>query len=149
MSSELSRRMRKDANLTSLSQVTGSHYLLSGSSEIATKSLETLARILAEWATPATGTRLYLYGSRVRGDHRPTSDVDICIDWGSVADADVKWWAENNEEDFISINSRLPGHLEIIEINDPLCATIMRAPRVHQDRNVYCVLMPPKPHRAP
>jgi hypothetical protein len=40
--------------------------------------LEALAEILAEWidSAPAIPT-VYLFGSRVRGDHRPDSDVDI------------------------------------------------------------------------
>lgn len=30
--------------------------------------------------------RIILYGSRARGDHRPTSDVDIAVDGGKAAD---------------------------------------------------------------
>jgi predicted nucleotidyltransferase len=39
---------------------------------------------------------VYLYGSRVRGDHKATSDVDICIEWQSPTQETINWWEENN-----------------------------------------------------
>ena len=40
--------------------------------------LRALAEVLADWIEPVLGVpALYLFGSRVRGDHRPDSDVDI------------------------------------------------------------------------
>src|SRR5439155_4441739 len=42
------------------------------------RELEALAETLAEWISPAPGIpAVYLFGSRVRGDHRPDSDVDV------------------------------------------------------------------------
>jgi predicted nucleotidyltransferase len=42
------------------------------------RELQALAEILAEWINPAPGIpAVYLFGSRVRGDHRPNSDVDV------------------------------------------------------------------------
>jgi predicted nucleotidyltransferase len=38
--------------------------------------LKDLARLLADWAAPASGVTVYLFGSRVRGDHKADSDVD-------------------------------------------------------------------------
>jgi predicted nucleotidyltransferase len=36
------------------------------------------AGIPADWIEPAPGApAVYLFGSRVRGDHRPDSDVDV------------------------------------------------------------------------
>jgi predicted nucleotidyltransferase len=35
-----------------------------------------LARTLADWAADKSVT-VFLFGSRVRGDHRPDSDVDV------------------------------------------------------------------------
>lgn len=113
---------------------------------MATKDLETLACILADWSSPASGATIYLYGSRVRGDHKPTSDVDVCFDWGAVGEGDLGWWTANNETDFQEINTQLPGRLQILEMNDPLRIKIMSAPVVHQERNVRCVFLPPKPH---
>jgi hypothetical protein len=106
--------------------------------------LRELARILADWAALASGTTIYIYGSRVRGDHKPTSDVDVCIEWGNVTDADIKWWESNNANNFADINARLPGPLQIIEVNDPLRFRIMGAQEIHRDGNVRCVVLPPK-----
>ena len=113
------------------------------------KDLEVLAYILADWAAPAQGVMLYLYGSRVRGDHRTDSDVDVCIDLGVVGEAAVTWWTTNNQEEFASINAKLPGRLEILELNDPLKCKIFAATIVHQDRNVRCVILPPKRALSP
>ena len=48
-----------------------------------TPDLVGLACILGDWAAPATGTIVYLYGSRVRGDHRVDCDVDIWVDFSN------------------------------------------------------------------
>jgi hypothetical protein len=88
---------------------------------------------------------LYLFGSRVRGDHRPNSDVDVSVQWLALGDADMAWWQTNNENLFVAIDARLPGKLQILEENDPVTLKVRAAPVVHQDRNVFCVLTPPKP----
>ena len=112
---------------------------------VVTDELRELARILADWAEPARGATLYLYGSRVRGDHRPDSDVDVCFDWhGPCEAADLDWWTSNNQEDFATINTMLPGKLQILELNDPLKNKIVTATVVHEDRNVRCVRLPRK-----
>jgi hypothetical protein len=99
------------------------------------------------WAALAQGATLYLYGIRVRGDHRTDSDVDVCFDWhGPFGDTDLQWWAANNQEDFAAINAKLSCKLRILETNDPLKHEIVAAPVIHQDRNVRCVLLPPKSH---
>lgn len=104
-----------------------------------------LARILADWVAPAVSLTIYLYGSRVRGDHRPDSDVDVVIDiWNGSTPEDGAWWSSNNADDFVSINSRLPGRLEVLETDDPLRFAIMASPVVHRDRQVICVWKEPK-----
>jgi predicted nucleotidyltransferase len=102
-----------------------------------------LARILAEWTTGRQLT-LYLYGSRVRGDHRPDSDVDIHIKWGDPDNDCVRWWSDENEEWFKTINSKLPGPIQILERMDPLADSIMAAHVVYEDRTVRCVWLKPK-----
>jgi predicted nucleotidyltransferase len=109
-----------------------------------TPQLVELARILADWAAPATGTIIYLYGSRVRGDYRPDSDVDISMEFLNPTEEDIYWWSENNDESFKAINGRLGNRLEILEHDDPLGHQIRTARIIHEDRNVRCVWLPPK-----
>ncbi len=102
-----------------------------------------LARILADWADGVSAT-IYLYGSRVRGDYRPDSDVDIHIAWANPDNHSTLWWCEENDDWFATINRRLPGPLQILEARDPLHYAVEAAPVVHQDRNVRCVSLKPK-----
>ena len=107
--------------------------------------LVNLARILADWVEPAPGFRIYLFGSRVRGDHRPNSDVDVVIPIPrSPSEADVTWWEDINEDKFKSINASLPGPLQILENNDPIADRVRNAREVYRDRQVICVWMEPK-----
>lgn len=106
--------------------------------------LKDLASVLADWAAP--GVTVYLFGSRVRGGHKPTSDVDVCFKWRDrLSDGDARWWEANNREKFAAIKPKLPGPLKILEQADPWCQRVVAAKVVHQDRNVRCVWLPPKP----
>jgi hypothetical protein len=109
--------------------------------------LKNLARILADWAAPSPNARVYLFGSRVRGDYRPDSDVDIHVDWSFVSEDDVEWWTHNNETDFADLKPRLPGPLKILGPTDPWAKVVATAGKKPfcQDRNVSCVWLPPKP----
>lgn len=109
--------------------------------------LKTLARILADWAAPAPSAIIYLYGSRVRGDHRQDSDVDIWPVWAGT-DAEVEWWTANNANVFADIDAKLPGCLHVLPPGDSVKDQVVSANIVYQDRNVRCVLLPPKsnPH---
>jgi predicted nucleotidyltransferase len=66
--------------------------------------LRQLAEVIAEWCEPVTGLEhVYLFGSRVRGDHRPDSDVDLRIfmeEWRRPDTAAVNWWTRQNESGF-------------------------------------------------
>ena len=105
-----------------------------------------LARTLAEWVAPAPSVTIYLFGSRVRGDHRSDSDVDIVVRFGtSPTTADVTWWSSVNADLFASINARLPGPLQILENDDHLVQEVLSAPEVYRDRQVTCVWRNPKP----
>jgi hypothetical protein len=73
--------------------------------------------LVADWSAPAPASTLYLFGSRVGGDHRPDSDVDVSIAWGTLSEADLDWWSKNNEELFVTIDNLLPGKLQILEEN--------------------------------
>jgi len=108
--------------------------------------LRELAAILADWAEPASGYQVFLFGSRVRNDHRPESDVDIHL-WleGPVDEDTVFWKMENEDQDYATVKDRLPGPLKILEPHDPLCEAIRTGRVIHVDRRVRCVWMPPKP----
>jgi predicted nucleotidyltransferase len=75
-----------------------------------TAELEQLAKVLAQWLEPAEGFHAYLFGSRVRGDHRPDSDVDVRIFLKDCEPSDegVKWWTRQNETDFAAVKALLP-----------------------------------------
>src|SRR5262249_12897128 len=104
------------------------------------EELKRLAAILADWAADAPAATLYLHRSRVRGDHRPDSDVDISIVWNyqAMADTDHQWWAKNTSEDFATIEAALGARLHLPE-RDPVSHLVWAAPKVHRDRNVICV----------
>lgn len=113
---------------------------------VSNEHLRQLASTLADWVDGHDSFVIYLFGSRVRGDYRPDSDVDVVVRWERPTGHDVNWWLANNEEDFASINAKLPGRLRILEYTDPLSDRIIGAARhpTYRDRNVVCVWLPPK-----
>ena len=70
--------------------------------QTAPHELRDLAAVLADWTAAAPAATLYLFGSRVRGDYRPDSDVDVSVAWGQIGDADMDWWMQNNQELFVT-----------------------------------------------
>ena len=115
----------------------------------ASRELRDLAAILAEWSR-GYAVRVYLFGSRVRGDHQHDSSVDVYLKWTlaggdeAVNDRTMGWWARENEDDFRAINKCLPGPLKILEGADPIGQIVMEAPVSHWDGNVSCVRLAPK-----
>lgn len=107
--------------------------------------LPKLAAILENWSKETTFI-IYLYGSRVREDHRIDSDVDIMIHKGQATDTDVDWWGEQNDEEFATVNEHLPGPIEILHGNPSLEEKIFEAASkpIHRIGNVICVWLPPK-----
>ena len=105
--------------------------------------LRGLASNLADWAHP--DTEVYLFGSRVGGDHRHTSDLDAAFRQTTMSDGLLAWWSSENRTGFTAIDSRLPGPLRILECDDPLAARVIAAgaTAVHRDRNIICVRLPP------
>ena len=89
---------------------------MSDTTHAASAELQRLASILADWICPAPGIQaVYLFGSRVRGDHRPDSDVDVRLytnEW-SLDEVTFRWWMEQNDTDFAALKVRLPGPLAI------------------------------------
>ena len=118
--------------------------------------LQALAEILAEWVAPAPGVlNVYLFGSRVRGNHKPDSDVDVRVypeEWlHDASRRTVQWWDEQNQTEFADLQKRLPGRLHLGRERrdhghtvDELIMAARRAP-VLAHRNVSCLWTPPKP----
>jgi len=99
-----------------------------------------LASVLADWAAGAPGFKIYLFGSRVRGDHRPDGDVDVSIEFVTIGDQEMQWWKTNNEVLFAVVNAKLPGPLQILEENDPItAAAIELRPLFDRKRHVMDV----------
>ncbi len=110
----------------------------------ADEELHKLASTLADWAHPHT--TIYLFGSRVRGDHRPDSDVDVVVVHDQPSNELVEWWTRENSTDFAGIDAELPGPLRIEPSSTDAAKTIIEAGKqpVYVDRNVICVWFPPK-----
>ena len=109
-----------------------------------------LVRIIAEWLKSVPGVRrLYLYGSRVRGDHRSDSDVDLRIFRDDDLDADdstADWWTHQHKSHFAELEDRLPEKLHLVfetDVVDPAIREGAEDP-VHVEGRVICVLTPPK-----
>lgn len=113
-----------------------------------TAELQSLAEILSEWIDAAPGvSAVYLFGSRVRGDHRPDSDVDVrlFVEDMKPDPVTVPWWMEQNETDFADVKSRLPGPLAIHRDTPDNADPYIRAGKqVLIVGKVICVWTPPK-----
>jgi predicted nucleotidyltransferase len=110
--------------------------------------LRALAETIAKWCEPAIGlNEVYLFGSRVRGDHRPDSDVDLRIfmeDWRPASVA-LQWWMEQNDSDFEELKARLPGPLAIHRDTPDLADAAIKAGAkqpVLKVGKVVCVITP-------
>ena len=109
-----------------------------------------LARILADWADGGPGFRpIYLFGSRVRGDHHPGSDLDVRMfpENYDGDDPSSEWWDRENASDFAGLKSLLPGPLDLhCDATDDADAAIRSAAShlVYVDRGIVCVWTPPK-----
>ena len=81
----------------------------------ASDELKAVAERLADWVELAPGVTVYLFGSRVRGDHQPNSDVDVRLYPDELAncEAAMQWWAAQNTSGFAELKARLPGRLEL------------------------------------
>lgn len=118
--------------------------------------LPELARIVADWADPAPAAEVYIFGSRVRGDHHPGSDVDIYIHYLAPIDDDtLTWHARHQQTAYADLTARLPGplgqngHSTLESDDEEMVHKILSAKVIHSDRNVRCVLLPPKPGVSP
>lgn len=101
------------------------------------------ANFLADWTFRASDVNVFLYGSRVRRDHRTTSDLNVYLDLEQVADPG-EWQVERKacSEEF---KNRFGLELHWLDDTDPIIAVrLKRSLIVHRDRNVFCMWMAPK-----
>lgn len=106
--------------------------------------LRKLTAVVADWAADAPGFTIFIFGSRVRGDHRPDSDLDIYV-WlsGRADNATTRWHTDNEGDEFTAISQRLGMLVHRQRDLEGLLAKLRTAPVVHRDRNVTCVLLEP------
>jgi hypothetical protein len=105
---------------------------------MATQQLEALAKAVADWAACAPLTvSIFVFGSRVRGDHGPDGYVELSIDCGGSSDEIAAWQAHNERTDYAALKDVLPGPLK-------LAPFIAHGSLVHWDRNVYCLWQAPE-----
>jgi predicted nucleotidyltransferase len=103
--------------------------------------------MIAGWASEARLAEVYLYGSRVRGDHKPNSDIDLCFAFPVRDVAVMAWWELNQLTRFALLELKLGGRVHALPLKDPVAERVRKAAfapeRVaHRDRNVTCVWLP-------
>lgn len=99
--------------------------------------IETLVSELLPWAGKMPSITFYIYGSRVRGDHRPDSDVDIffdtdCATWGDLVEV----------QDRDGFPEKYKCLYDQSQESPELRAMIRLAPVRYRSGNITCVLMP-------
>jgi Nucleotidyltransferase domain len=100
---------------------------------MASEELQELGSKIADWAHPEL--IVYVFGSRVRGDHAPNSDVDIHFGLPSNPSREFTlWWTGQHNQDFSDLKKVLPGPLRILERDAPLCPEIEGGRVVHECR---------------
>ena len=105
---------------------------------------------LSGWSSSAD-VAVYLFGSRVRGDHRADSDVDLLI-VPEPTDLTVDWHSMQEATHYSAIQELLPGPIALIdphdEENQGIVAVVAAGPVVLAKGNVRCVWLAPKHQSA-
>jgi predicted nucleotidyltransferase len=107
-----------------------------------------IMNVLADWADPLPLARVCVFGSRVRGDHRDDSDLDLALELDSHPSSEqVSRWTAENATDFSALKAALGVPLSIhIEQWDCAWPAIRRAAKqpVLRDRKILAIITPPK-----
>jgi predicted nucleotidyltransferase len=114
------------------------------------KPLKALVQVLVDWAAGKTAT-VYLFGSRVRGDHRPDSDVDIAVGLEFADNETHQWWMQNHGNEFECLKSQLRTRLHIHDPDDDpeVLRWVKSGQVVYKKENVVCVRLAPRPTNDP
>ncbi len=87
-------------------------------------------KILDRWAQ-GTGAKIYLFGSRARGDYHDDSDVDIFVEWPSDYNSKfVEWWTNENQNLFKDIGDCLCAKVQILDPDDKIMHSKVRSGEV-------------------
>jgi predicted nucleotidyltransferase len=111
------------------------------------QDLKRHAIIIAEWAENLPIKKIYIFGSRVRGDATDASDLDIAVEfqYPESVDETMLNWNHQNETDFADLKRALKVPLSLhICPNDaawPLIRAAATTPVLSVGR-VVCVLTP-------
>jgi predicted nucleotidyltransferase len=113
------------------------------------QDLERYAVIIAEWAETLPIKKVYIFGSRVRGDATAASDLDIALEFQFPASVDETMWNWNhqNETDFADLKNALEVPLSLHTCADDAAWPLIRAAAttpVLSIGKVVCVLTPPR-----
>lgn len=114
------------------------------------KSLKKLASIVAEWAKPFPILEtVYIFGSRVRGDHHAESDLDIALDFDiSKGSSEITPFDEEEQSECAGLKALLPSgiKLSVHKFPDDKAWPAIRAGEcVLRKGKVRCVFTPPWP----
>ena len=102
--------------------------------------LDRLLNILMDWARPGASAEFYLFGSRVSGNYRGDSDVDISVRFFTPADdLTTHWWGAQNDEDFKTINAKLPGPIHVQPNYTDVNSKVQSSEIVYSRGNIHCV----------
>ena len=109
-------------------------------------TLHYLANVLADWADQIPLSKVYIFGSRARGDARPESDLDVAVTFDvHVSDEVVDNWICENERDFSDLKTKLGVKLSLhANVDDAVWPAIRRAEKdpVLSIRKVVAVATP-------
>jgi predicted nucleotidyltransferase len=111
-------------------------------------NLERLAKIIAEWAETLPIKRAYIFGSQVRGDNAPGSDLDVAIEFNPTpSDEEMRNWEHQNETDFACLKGALgipfSLHADHTDAAWPAIRYGAQTP-VPSIGKAYCVITPAK-----
>lgn len=111
-------------------------------------NLERLANTVAEWAEPLPIKRVYIFGSQVRGDYKPGSDLDVAIEFSPRPSAqEMRNWQNQNETDFACLKGALGVPLSLhVDHSDIVWPAIRGGAHtpVFSIGKVCCVITPVK-----
>jgi predicted nucleotidyltransferase len=112
-------------------------------------NLKRQARILCKWAKSLPLKSVYIFGSRVRGDARPDSDLDVAVEFEpppTVNEA-MRNWDYQNKTKFAELKKALGISLSLHIDQDDGAWPAIRAGAikpVFSVGKVVCVITPPR-----